>query len=115
MGLVARVLEAAGIATAVLSFIPELTASVGTPRVLGIGYPGSVPFGAPGDADGQRAVLRKSLESAVEMDAPGSRVDLPFVWPGEARVPKPPTPPPIARAIMKRPWLYLKLLRGELP
>jgi hypothetical protein len=115
VGLVARVLESAGITTAVHAFIPELAASVGAPRVLGIGYPGSVPFGAPGDADGQRAVLRTSLESAVEMDTPGSRIDLPFAWPGEARVPKPPTPPPIARAIMKRPWLYLKLLRGESP
>lgn len=115
MGLVARVLEEAGIATAVLSPIPELTTSVGVPRVVGIGYPGSVPLGPPGDGEGQRAILRAALETAAGMTEPGARVDLPFQWPEGARIPRPPTPPPIARAIMKRPWLFLKLLRGEIP
>ncbi|MEZ5356174.1 MAG: hypothetical protein R2762_26355 [Bryobacteraceae bacterium] len=115
MGLVARVIEQAGISTAVHAWIPELSVSVGSPRVVGIAYPGSTPFGLPGDADGQRAVLRASLEAAVAMNQPGARVDLDFVWPPDERVPKPPHPPPIARAIMKRPWLYVNLLRGEIP
>lgn len=115
MGLVARVLEEAGVSTALHSWIPELSVSVGAPRVIGIGYPGSVPFGLPGDREGQRAVLRASLEAAAAMRDPGERVDLPFEWPQSARVPKPPEPPPIARAIMKRPWLYLKLRSGDIP
>ncbi len=115
MGLVARVIEEAGISTAVHSWIPELSVSVGSPRVIGIGYPGSVPFGVPGDADGQRAVLRASLEAAAEIRSPGARIDLGFEWPAGARVPKPPKPPPIASAIKRRPWLYLKMLRGEIP
>jgi len=115
VGLVARVIEEAGIPTAVLSSIPELTVSVGAPRVIGIGYPGSLPFGLPGDTEGQRAVLHASLESAFALKEAGGRFDLAFEWPRETRLPRPQEPPPIAQAIIKRPWLYLKLLRGEIP
>jgi len=115
VGLVARVIERAGVATAVHSWIPELSVSVGSPRVVGIGYPGSVPFGLAGDTEGQRAVLRASLEATAAIREPGGRADLPFEWPAGERVPKPPEPPPIARAIMKRPWLFMKLLAGEIP
>ena len=115
MGLVARVVEEAGVSTAVHSWIPEVSVSVGAPRVVGIGYPGSVPFGLPGDAEGQRAVLRSSLEAAAAMAEPGGRFDLEFVWPRDRRVPKPPRPAPIVSAIKRRPWWYLRLLRGDVP
>jgi hypothetical protein len=115
VGQVAREVEAAGIVTAVLSWIPELSVAVGAPRVVGIGYPGSVPFGRPGEADGQRSVLRGALEAACAMVTPGERVDLNHEWPPNARVPGPPRPPPIASAIKARPWLLLRLLRGDLP
>lgn len=108
-------LEAASIPTAVLSWIPELTQSVGAPRVIGIGHPGSIPFGQPGDHEGQREVLGAALKAAMAVNEPGGRIDVPFELPPGTRVPKPPRPPPITRAIMKRPWLYLRLLRGELP
>ena len=97
------------------SWIPELSAAVGSPRVVGIGYPGSVPFGLPHDAANQQAVLRASLDAAATMGEPGQRIDLDFEWPAQTRVPRPPKLPPIARAIMKRPWLYLKLLNGDIP
>jgi hypothetical protein len=115
VGLVAQVLEEAGIPTAVLSWIPEIPVAVGSPRVVGVGYPGSVPFGLPGDASGQRAVLQAALEAAAAIRQPGQRVDLEFQWPAGVRVPKPPMPPPIARAVKRRPWLYLKLLNGDIP
>jgi D-proline reductase (dithiol) PrdB len=115
VGLVARVIEAAGVSTAVHSWMPEISTSVGSPRVVGIGYPGSLPFGLPGDAEGQRAVLRASLESAAALTDPGARVDLTFEWPQANRVPKPPKPPPIATAIMKRPWLFMNLVSGKIP
>lgn len=115
MGLVAREIEVAGIATAVHSWIPELPVSVGAPRVVGVGYPGSVPFGLPGDAEGQRSVLRASLEAAAGITDPGQRADLAVEWPAGRRVPKPPQAPPIARLLKRKPWLYLKLLSGEIP
>lgn len=115
MGLVAQVIEESGIPTAVLSWIPEIPVAVGSPRVVGIGYPGSVPFGPPGDASGQRSVLEGALEAAAGIEQPGERVDLDFEWPVGTRVPKPPVPPPIARAVKRRPWLYWKLLNGDIP
>ena len=115
MGLAARVLEAAGITTIVHSWIPALSACVGAPRVVGIGFPGALPFGDVGDAEGQRAVLRASLESGLALQRGAQRVDLPFEWPASKRVPKPPALPPIARAIVKRPWLYMRLRDGRLP
>jgi hypothetical protein len=115
VGLVARVIEAAGVSTAVHAWIPEMATSVGAPRVIGIEYPGSVPFGVPGDARGQRAVLEASLAAAADLDVPGARSDLDFRWPAEVRVPRPPRQPPIARAIIKKPWLYGRLLSGDVP
>lgn len=107
--------EQHGIATGVHTWLPELAVAVGAPRVVGIGYPGSVPFGIPGDVQGQRAVLKASLEAVAAMREPAQRIDLPFEWPAKTRVPRPPKPPPISRALMKRPWLFLKLLNGEIP
>ena len=115
MGLVARVIERAGIATAVYSWIPELTTSVGAPRVIGVEMPGSVAFGLPGDDSGQRSLLRSALEAAAAITEPGGRNDLSSAWPSERRLPRPPAPPPIVGAIKKKPWLYLKLLKGEIP
>ena len=115
MGLVSRVVEAAGVSTAVLSWMPELSTAVGTPRVIGIGRPGSVPFGLPGQADLQREVLRAALRTAARMTTPGERIDLAFEWPADAREPKPPEPPPIARLVARRPWLLRNLMSGEIP
>lgn len=115
MGLVARVIEQAGVSTVVHSWIPEMPVSVGAPRVVGIAYPGSVPFGPPGDARGQRAVLHASLTAAAAMTAPGARSDLGFEWPSQMPVTRPPRQPPITRAIVKQPWLYARLLNGDVP
>ncbi|MCB1035613.1 MAG: hypothetical protein KDD47_17455 [Acidobacteria bacterium] len=108
-------LEAAGVSTGVHCWIPELAESVRSPRVVGIGYPGSLPFGPPGDADGQRQVLRSSLEAVAAMSTPGQRTDLPFEWPAGVRIPRHPNDVPITLLIKRKPWLYLKLLKGEIP
>ena len=117
MGLVQRELEAAGITTVSLSMIPELTRATGAPRVAGIAYPLSRPLGQVGDAEGQRAVLRAALQVLVEASEPGAVRYLPFVWPEsdrEARKHRGPLPP-IAKLIMKRPWLFLRFMNGEIP
>jgi D-proline reductase (dithiol) PrdB len=117
VGLVQRVLEAAGIATVSLSMLPALTASVGAPRVAAIAHPMGLPLGRPGDADGQRAVLRAALSVLSEAQQPGAVVTLPFSWPvplSRART-RPPAPPPIAQLIARRPWLFFKLRSGQIP
>ena len=117
MGLVQREIEAAGIATITLSSIPDLTLSVSVPRVAAIEYPLGRPFGQVGDKEGQRAVLTVILQALLEMDEPGSVKHLPFEWPEPPRKARshPPEPPPIAKYLLKRPWLLPRLLSRDIP
>ena len=117
MGLVQRVLEASGIATVSLSFVPDFTAAVGVPRLAAIAHPVSRPMGRPHDADGQRAVLRAALEVLATAREPGTRVDLPFVWPqspAQARKGSD-VSPPIAQLLIRKPWLIPRLVTGDIP
>ena len=117
MGLAAREIEAAGIATICLSMIPALTAATGAPRVAAIEYPLSRPMGMVGDAAGQTAVLRATLAALAAADSYGAVIDLPFQWPeprGKAMGPLP-EEPPIAALCKRKPWLFLKLLSGRIP
>ncbi len=116
MGLASREIEAAGITSVALSMLPEFTASVSPPRVAGIAYPFSQPLGRPGDAGGQRAVLRAALEVAVQPTSSGTVVRLPFEWPAGVRPHQfPRTPAPIVPLLKSKPWLLLKLLSGDIP
>ena len=119
MGLVQRVLEASGIPTVALSMIPDLTRAVGVPRLAGISYPISRPLGQPHDADGQRAVLRATLEVLVSASGPDTYVELPFQWPetpAQARnASKDVAPPPIVELLKKKPWLLANLYSGHIP
>ncbi len=95
--------------------LPAFTRVVGTPRVAGLAYPFGRSLGQPGDAEGQRAVLRSALRGLEVIDRPGGAVQLPFVWPeppAKARG-KLKEPPPIARLLQQKPWLLLRFLRGE--
>ena len=49
-------------------------------RVIGLSYPAGLPLGMPGDAEGQRDVLRAALEAAATMNEPRSYVEFPFEW-----------------------------------
>ena len=119
MGLVQRVLEASGISTVTLSWIPELTRAVGVPRLAGLSYPMSRPLGRPHDPDGQRAVLRAMLELLASASGPDSYVELPFEWPEsptQARnASKGLAPSPIVELLRKKPWLVARLYRGRVP
>ncbi len=119
MGLVQRVLEASGISTVTLSWIPELTRAVGVPRLAGLGYPASRSLGRPHDADGQRAVLRATLEVLASASGPDSYVELPFEWPespAQARnASRGVAPSPIAELLRQKPWLVANLYSGQIP
>ncbi|MCG8353169.1 MAG: hypothetical protein MI924_35835 [Chloroflexales bacterium] len=117
MGLVQRAIEAAGITTITLSSIPDLTVAVSAPRVAAIEYPQGRPFGQPGDAEGQLAVLRATLQALTEMDTPGQIEHLAFEWPELPRRTRthPPQAPPIAAYLRRHPWLFPKLLARDIP
>ena len=99
--------------------MPGLTHAVGVPRLAGISYPLSRPLGRPHDADGQRAVLRATLEVLESATGPGDCVELPFEWPetpAQARNASKDVPPsPIATLLRKQPWLVPRLYSGQIP
>ena len=117
MGLVQRVLEASGIATVSLSMIPAFTAAVGVPRLAAIAYPLSRPMGRPGDADGQRAVLRAALDLLASAKGPGTVAELPFVWPESPAAARKGSNvnPPISQLLVRKPWLIPRLVAGDIP
>jgi hypothetical protein len=111
------VLEASGIPSVSLSMIPDFTRAVGVPRLAGIGYPMSRPLGRPGDAHGQKEVLKAVLEVLVSAEAPDTYVELPFVWPqtpAQARTGSD-VNPPIAQLLARKPWLLPRLYSGDIP
>ena len=118
MGLAQREIEAAGIPTVSLSMIPDFTAAPGAPRVAGIAYPLSRPLGSPGDEQGQLDILRAALAVLEEAEEPGTVATLPFTWPEPAKLvrrEKLSEPPPIGKLLVKKPWLYFKLVSGDIP
>lgn len=103
--------------TVALSNIPDLTAAVSVPRLVGIEYPFGQIVGRPWDKAGQRAVLRGALEAVEEMEVPGSVTHLPFTWPGTAKEAqaRPPAPPPIVGYLKRHPWHLPRLLSRNVP
>ena len=108
MGLVARVIEEAGISTVVLSMMPAYQQSVGAPRVAAIAHPFGRPYGNVGDCDTQRDVLRAALHVLEIASTPGAVVHLPFQWPQDPRATKwgPDEPSPIVALMLKAQQRY---------
>ena len=103
MGLVARVIETAGITTVTLNMIWSYQALVGMPRVAAIEHPFGRPYGDVGDAETQRAVLEAALGVAEKAASAGHVEHLAFAWHQEPKKTKwhPSEPSPIV-AMMKR-------------
>jgi hypothetical protein len=98
--------------------IPELTAAAGAPRTAAVAYPMGRPLGRPGDVAGQREVLLTALRVLETATVPGTVVTLPFTWPEPAKEVRRAhigDPPPIGTLIRKKPWLYFRLLSGDIP
>lgn len=78
VGHVARLLEAAGIATVILAVraFQSRLAGMAVPRLLVTPYPMGRPVGAPGDGDGQRATIRAALDLLDRAHERGATVTL---------------------------------------
>jgi hypothetical protein len=97
--------------------IPAFTQAVGVPRLAGIAYPMSRPMGRPHDAEGQRRVLKATIELLAAAPGPGTYLELPFEWPespAQARKGSD-VHPPIAQLLARKPWLLPRLYTGEIP
>jgi hypothetical protein len=115
-GVLQREIEAAGFSSVALSMMPELTASAGAPRIAAIEHPFGMTVGRPGDTAGQLAVLRAALRAMEAMAAPPEVVHLPFEWTSMEKLALgPPTPPPIARYLVRHPWALPRFLNRTPP
>jgi hypothetical protein len=90
------------------------------PRIAAIEYPLGRTLGQPGDAAGQRAVLRATLAALESIQTPGGMVHLPFAWsedgqPGEQGSQEKIEEPPIVRYILRHPWQLPRLLKRDVP
>jgi len=83
VGLIARVIEAAGVPTLTMTSAWDITAAVCPPRSAFVHYPLGHQTGRPNDLDGQTAIVRAALEAAWRLEHPGEIVRLPFRWEGD--------------------------------
>ena len=80
MGLVARVVEEAGIPTVLVSTGRDLTQQVLPPRSVFLNFPMGNPFGRAEDADLQRRILLDALRQVETATEGGAMVELPYDW-----------------------------------
>lgn len=62
VGLIAGIIERAGIATVGLSLLELITKKVGPPRSLHVPFPFGYPLGKPNDPSLQHRVIRAALD-----------------------------------------------------
>jgi hypothetical protein len=104
VGLVARVVEAAGIPTVTLNMIWAYQNLVGMPRIAAIEHPFGRPYGDVDDATTQRAVLEAGLAVFGTAKEAGHVEHLPFVWHEDPKQTKwhPAEPSPIIALLKQR-------------
>jgi D-proline reductase (dithiol) PrdB len=105
VGLVARVIEDAGIPTVTLQLVWWFQRMIGMPRVAAIEHPYARPFGDVSDDATQRAVLLAALALFHDAREPGTLVHLPMAWPADPDEKKswhPAEPSPISALLRER-------------
>ena len=85
MSVLARLVEAAGIPTVVVTMMPAVAAAIGAPRIVGVEFPFGHPFGMPHDAATQHRVLSTAVTVLAGAASFGTRVDIDAVWPQDTR------------------------------
>ena len=80
MCLVARHLEAAGIATVILGSAIDVVERCGAPRFLFTDFPLGNPCGRPYDAAMQRSIVEAGIDLLESAPGPGTVVHTPYRW-----------------------------------
>lgn len=114
MPVLARTLEAAGLATVFITMMPYWAERVGVPRAIGVEFPFGHPLGLPGEVDMQMRVLRQALQLLEVAEAPGTIAHSTEIWPQPTdqamRDWQPREPSPIIDALRPR---FREMLRGR--
>ena len=96
--------------------MPELTASTGAPRIAAVERPFGLTVGLPGDATGQLAVLRATLQGLATISEVGGVIDLQLKWDHAAGLnTHPPQLPPIATYLRRHPWAFPRFFNRTPP
>lgn len=115
MPVLARIFEAAGMSTILVSNMPYWADRIGVPRTLGVELPFGHILGKPGDTEGQRALILEALSVLGAATEPGMIVHSKVTWPGteaEAQhAAHPEVPPPIMGQFGKHVGNILRNLR----
>ncbi len=80
MSLVARHLEAEGIATVIVGSAQDIVESAGVPRFVFVDYPLGNPLGRPGDLAEQRHSVEAALDLVASAAGPRMTRRLDFDW-----------------------------------
>ena len=83
MSLVARHLEAAGIATVIIGSAQDIVETAGVPRFVFVDYPLGNPVGKPGDTAEQQSIVEAALELLTAAIAPRMTLRMPLDWGSE--------------------------------
>ena len=104
--MLARLIEAAGIPTVVVTMMPDLAAALLAPRIVGVEVPVGHPFGLPGDRALQRTVLDAAVTVLSGAAHNPTRVDVDIEWPvprGEAyKSWQPEEPSPLVKLLFSK-------------
>ncbi len=104
MPVLARAVEESGIATVMVTMLPEMAERFDSPRIVAVEFPFGHSYGMPHDRAMQELVVRTAL-SLYERDDLPLRVDVPISWPVEFKTAyrgwQPKEPAPIV-AMLKR-------------
>ena len=80
VGLIARVVEAAGIPTLCMTSALDITQAVNPPRAVFLNFPLGHQAGKPNQPDLQRQIVRDAMRAFETIERPGTIVELPYVW-----------------------------------
>jgi D-proline reductase (dithiol) PrdB len=94
VGLVQGAIEAVGMPSISISVRPEITVNMRVSRAAYLRFPTGNPVGQPHMPNQQRTILRGVLRALMEIDTPGTVVELPYRWRRMPDVDEDAPPPP---------------------
>jgi hypothetical protein len=80
VGLIARVVEEAGIPTLCMTSALDITKAVKAPRAVFVNFPLGHQTGKPNQPELQRNIVRDAMRAFDAISRPGEIVELPYVW-----------------------------------
>ncbi len=115
MPVLARLFEAGGIATVLVTNMPFWAERIGVPRTLAAEFPFGHALGAANDREMQRRVILRALDLLEQATAPGGIELFDESWPGTVaegrRASEPKIPAPITAQMGRHIGRFLRGMR----